>query len=439
MEADPVAAARSTGVAMTGVAAGRATTGAAKNRMLKKLTLISVLVITLMVSCNSRGNKIPQPPSGKKDASELKVTGESEAFIEETQLLSLSPDGKWFFGQRQEAICVFEADTLVEKACTSWSTPLDPNSISWAPGSQRIVFTENINALLESDLWLFDIPSSTLRNLTDDGLAGDLSTSVQRAQADTADINLDTMPVWSPDGKSIAFIRSSYGNTKQTFLCLISASGGEVTKLIIVDAQHSLAVWSGMRWTPDGKKILFTITILDDETGKNGVWVVDKNGKNYKQLVKEREGWGYVSLYDMSATGDKILIGYPRAITRADKNPNLCFFELMDLQTGDIAPLIESTANGDPSGTQREFFSPTQAAFSPDGSKILYHYNLGAGDQPAPQLAIRDVNGTQEEVLGSWPVYTGEDIGTSLFWAENDTIYLVKGPGLGTLYQLGSK
>jgi len=39
-------------------------------------------------------------------------------------------------------------------------------------------------------------------------------------------------------------------------------TGGEVTKLLIVDDEHSLAVWRGLHWTPDGEKILFTITIL---------------------------------------------------------------------------------------------------------------------------------------------------------------------------------
>jgi hypothetical protein len=407
--------------------------------MAKKLALISVLLITLMVSCQSKGYKAPRPLSGDKSASELQVTGKSIAFVEETQLLSLSPNGKWFFALKLDTICIIDAATLAEKVCAGWKTTLDPNSIAWAPDSQRIAFSENLTALMESDLWVFDIPSGALQNLTDDKLEGDLTTVLQRAQSNAVDINLDGLPAWSPDSKTLAFVRSIYGNTKQTVLCLISATGGEVTKLIIADDQHSLAVWRGMRWTPDGKKILFTITVLDDETGKNGVWIVDKNGKNYKQLVKEKEGWGYVSLYDVSAKGNKALIGYPRAITGADKNPNICFYELVDLKTGSIIPLMEISTEAEQSGDQAVFYSPTQAVFSPDGSKILYHYNLAGEDQPIPQLIVRDVDGTHGEVLGSWPIYLGEDVGPSLFWGENDAIYLMNGPGLGTLFTLGSK
>jgi dipeptidyl aminopeptidase/acylaminoacyl peptidase len=407
--------------------------------MAKKLTLISVLLIALIVSCKSKGNKAPIPPSGAKNASELQVASNSLAFVEETQLLSLSPDGRWLFGLRLESVCIFEAATLVEKVCSSWKSTIDPNSITWAPDSQRIAFTENLPALVESDIWVFDISSGALSDITNDNLEGDLSTTLQRAQSDKVDINLDSLPAWSPDGKTLAFIRSTYGNTKQTFLCLISATGGEVTKLLIVDDQHSLAVWRGMRWTSDGKKILFTIAILDDTTGKNGVWIVDKNGKNFKQLVKEREGWGYVSLYDVSAKGDKALIGYPRAIAHAEKNPNLCFYELVDLKTGNLTPLMEISTDVDQPGDQAIFYSPTQAIFSPDGAKILYHYTLAGEDQPTPQLVVRDVEDTHEELLGSWPIYLGEDVGSSLFWGENDTLYMMSGPGMGTLYTLGSK
>jgi len=407
--------------------------------MVKKLTLISVLLIFLVVSCKSEGNKVPKPPSGDKSAFELQITGNSGAFVEETQLLSLSPDGKWFFAVKLESVCIIDSATLGEKACSGWKTTIDPDSIAWAPDSQRVAFSENLPELSESDLWVFDIPTGALSNLTDDGLEGDLSTALQRAQSDTVDINLDSLPAWSPDNKTLAFIRSTYGNSKQTFLCLISATGGEVTKLLIIDNEHSLATWRGMRWTPDGKKILFTITILEDTTGKNGVWIVDKNGKNSKQLVEEKEGWGYVSLYGVSANGDKALIGYPRALSHVDKNPNLCFYELLSLKTGDLTPLMEILIDSEQSGDQAVYYSPTQATFSPDGSKILYHYKLAGEEQPTPQLVVQDVGSTRGEVLGSWPIYLGEDVGSSLFWAENDRIYLMSGPGLGTLYQLSSK
>ena len=407
--------------------------------MQKKLAIVIVLLISLIVSCSPKGYQVPKPPSAKISATRLQVTGKSEAFIEETQLLSLSLDGKWLFGQKLESICIYEAATLTEKVCVPWKSTLDPKTIAWSPDSQQVAFTENLDSLTESDLWVLKIATGTLSDLTNDGLDGDLTTALQRAKAETKTMSLDSLPAWSPDGKTLSFIRSLYGDIKQTYLCTIPAAGGKVTKLIIADDEQALAVWHGMRWTPDGKKILFTINVLEDDSGKNGIWIVDKDGKNFKQLAGEKEGWGYVALYDLSAKGDKALIGYPRAITFSSNNPNLCFFELLDLTTGEITPIMGGTTGDALTGAPRDYFSPTQAVFSPDGSKILYHYNLGSKDQLTPQLVVQDVIGNNAEVLGDWSIYSGADVGSSLFWAANDTIYIISGPGAGTLYQLSSK
>jgi hypothetical protein len=112
---------------------------------------------------------------------------------------------------------------------------------------------------------------------------------------------------------------------------------------------------------------------------------------------------------------------------------------LLDLKTGNLSPLKETSSGSDQPGAQPEFYSPTQVSFSPDGSKILYHYNQAGGDQPAPRLVVRDVGSSTEEILDERPIYSGEDVGQTLFWAQNDTIYMMTGPGLGILFTLGNK
>jgi hypothetical protein len=179
--------------------------------------------------------------------------------------------------------------------------------------------------------------------------------------------------------------------------------------------------------------------LLGDTTGKNGIYIVDKDGKNYKQLVKEKEGWGYPALYDISPKGGQALIAYPRALPRAAQYPNLCFFEIVDLKTGALTPLIDPLAGVDPSNDQAVYDSPTQAVFSPDGSKILYHYARVESDQPAPALAVHNVKNADEQILDDKQIYTGDDVGATLFWAQNDTVYLMTGPGSGELLILGSQ
>jgi tricorn protease len=66
---------------------------------------------------------------------------------------------------------------------------------------------------------------------------------------------MDTDPLYSPDGQWIAFV-SDGGNTKWAFnnnVYVVAASGGQPRKLADTpDKQPDI-----VRWSPDGKEILF--------------------------------------------------------------------------------------------------------------------------------------------------------------------------------------
>lgn len=66
----------------------------------------------------------------------------------------------------------------------------------------------------------------------------------------------DYQPVWSPDGKSIAFASNRFGNFD---VYLIPAEGGEAQRLTYHSANEH-----PQTFTPDGKSILFSAQILDD-------------------------------------------------------------------------------------------------------------------------------------------------------------------------------
>ena len=52
---------------------------------------------------------------------------------------------------------------------------------------------------------------------------------------------------------------------------------------------------------------------------------------------------------------------------------------------------------------------------------------------------MHDIDSADEQILVNNNIYSGEDVGPTLFWAQNDTIYMMTGPGIGILYTLGSK
>ncbi|NJO87724.1 MAG: peptidase S41, partial [Chloroflexia bacterium] len=66
----------------------------------------------------------------------------------------------------------------------------------------------------------------------------------------------DFMPVWSPDGKSIAFASNRYGNFD---VFVMPSEGGK---------EHRLTYYSGNEFptsiTPDNQYVLFTSLIMDD-------------------------------------------------------------------------------------------------------------------------------------------------------------------------------
>jgi Tol biopolymer transport system component/imidazolonepropionase-like amidohydrolase len=116
-----------------------------------------------------------------------------------------------------------------------------------SPDGSKAVFTA------VGDLWLADLTSGAVSNLTDDEA-------------------IDLSPNWSPDGSQIAFASDRGGKTD---LWTLKLDGKVYTRLTDLEAPANAPVWS-----PDGKKIAFlkdarasiflagTVEVLDVATGK---------------------------------------------------------------------------------------------------------------------------------------------------------------------------
>ena len=66
----------------------------------------------------------------------------------------------------------------------------------------------------------------------------------------------DSSPVWSPDGKSIAFLSSRSGDSQ---VYLLSTDGGEAHPLTKLSTGADM-----VKWSPDGKTIAFTSSVYPD-------------------------------------------------------------------------------------------------------------------------------------------------------------------------------
>jgi Tol biopolymer transport system component len=114
----------------------------------------------------------------------------------------------------------------------------------------------------QSDIWVFDLSRNVGSRLTFDDAR-------------------DTNPVWSPDGKRIAFSSNRDGKSG---IFVRSADGqGDATPLLTVEGQCRVQDWSR-----DGKYITF-----DSGIGKNDIWILDLDDGESFELVSSEFDVGY--------------------------------------------------------------------------------------------------------------------------------------------------
>ncbi len=111
-----------------------------------------------------------------------------------------------------------------------------------SPDGKNIIFSrtwvDKLNDRSASNLWITDVEGKRIRELT---------TGNWR----------DSSPIWSPDGKRIAFISDRDGTSQIHILWLDTREVAQLTHL--QNSPGSLA------WSPDGRRLVFTAFIPDDK------------------------------------------------------------------------------------------------------------------------------------------------------------------------------
>ncbi len=138
------------------------------------------------------------------------------------------------------------------EALTSDQLELDKSAPS--PDGKRLVVQTDRSG--NWDLWLLELESRALRNLTNHPA-------------------YESFASWSPDGSAIVFGSDRSGNWD---LWSMSAAGGSVTQLTDHPAYDSQAEWS-----PDGKSIVF----VSGRSGTNNIWVTSATGTNQRPLTDD--------------------------------------------------------------------------------------------------------------------------------------------------------
>jgi len=253
------------------------------------------------------------------------------------------------------SIATFTAAVAVAQPPLTPAQTLDRRSVGelqFSPDGSRLVFTVTEppkGAARERSLWLLDVPTRQLRQLTFSGRS-------------------DSLPRWSPDGQSIAFVstRDTKGEGGGQ-LFLLPMAGGEAQKLL--DRAESV---SAFRWSPDGKRIALLMQepkseaqqkrekdkddghIPDKDARLPRVWMLDVASHALTQVTTAR--WR-VTQIEWTPSGDR-LVGIATPTPDSDLlDEHIVRIDLADGRFVDIA-----TPRGPIGGL----------AVSPDGTAVTY-------------------------------------------------------------------
>jgi len=193
---------------------------------------------------------------------------------------------------------------------------------------------------------------------------------------------------WSPDGNKLALfrqIRDQNGKNKSEAIYVMNVDGSNAKKLTEEDP---LFFARYPKWAPDGEKIVFYRYVQ----GKaNQVWVMNADGSDRKML----NNWGWYPAW--SPNGRKIAFVSGRDAWNAWKSTDIY---VMDTDGGNVEIL-----------TKPDSWSESYPTWSPDGTKIAFSSNrngnyeiyvMNADGSNALQLT----NTPQDELWGlNWTAF----------------------------------
>ncbi len=207
----------------------------------------------------------------------------------------------------------------------------------------------------------------------------------------------DSLPVWSPDGKTLAFL-SSRGGDSQVYL--LSLEGGEAQRLTKLSTGADL-----VKWSPDGKTIAFTSSVYPDckdddcnskrdaEKEKNKVKAHVAEHLLYRHWTHWNEGkrahlfvvpaGGSAAPRDLTPGADYDVPpderGGPGDINFSPDSKEICFTAVTDKMEAistNADLFIVPVAGGEIKRITTQKGFDGEPVYSPDGKYIAYHAQL---------------------------------------------------------------
>lgn len=133
----------------------------------------------------------------------------------------------------------------------------EQGDLSWSPDGKSLVFSDGASGHTPALLYLLSLDSLQARVIT----------------APPHEWEGDFSPVFSPDGRWVAFVRAIEGAVRDIYM--MPAGGG-----VIRQVTHDRRIVDSLTWAADGKSILFS----SDRGGKYALWKVALRGGEPERL-----------------------------------------------------------------------------------------------------------------------------------------------------------
>jgi Tol biopolymer transport system component len=198
-------------------------------------------------------------------------------------------------------------------------------------------------------------------------LDGDLEIFVMNADGSrvtqlTHNTDHEIEPMWSPDGRRIAFNSSRPGAFETVEIFVMNADGTGITRLT-----NNAFIDFGPIWSPDGKQIAFT----SNRDGDEEIFVMKADGTSVRQLT-HNDGVADVPT-GWSPNGRQILF-------RSDRDGDSDLY-VMNVDGSGVTQLTD-----DPASDEGD-----HAGWSPDGTRIVFSSRRDGGDL---DIFIMNANGS---------------------------------------------
>ena len=259
----------------------------------------------------------------------------------------------------------------------------------------------------------------------------------------------DSSPVWSPDGKTLAFLSSRSGNSQ---VYLLSMEGGEAHPLTKLSTGADI-----VKWSPDGKALAFTSSVYPDckDDDCNSKRDAEKEKNKVKAHVAERllyrhwthwnegkRGHLFVIPADGSAAPRDLTLGAdydippderggPGDINFSPDSKELCYTAVTDRMEAistNADLFIVPVAGGEAKRITTQQGFDGSPVYSPDGKFIAYHAQLTPGyEADRWRVMLYDRQSGKRENLTEGFDRSAEELASSadsktiFFTAENET------------------